>query len=233
MNSSLNSSLLVLGAPVNQLAIMGFGAKFLLALAVLVVGYVLVKLVQGLVKKGLEKIRLSTLFKQSPVAVYTKDPETAGSIENFLSEIIFWLLMLLVFDAASNVAGISWLITLFDRIISYLPNVISAGIIIVFGALIAGLAETLVKNAIKPIDARLGRLSGKVASYLTMVLAVLIAVSELGIAKEYILILFIGMIATLTLASGLAIGLGSQYFIRDVLDQWQQRWHDRPKTPSA
>lgn len=233
MNSSLNpTSLLILGVPVNQTLIVGFVARFILALAVLVVGYVVIKLVQGGVKKGLEKIRHSKVFKQSPVAEYTKDAETVESFEHVLSEIVFWLLMLLVFDVAAGVAGITWLSTLFDRIISYLPSVLAASLIIIFGALLAGIVETLVKNAIKPIDARLSRLAGKVSSYLTMVLAVLIAISELGIAKEYILILFIGLIATLTLATGLAVGLGSQYFVKDVLDQWQKRWQDRSKPNS-
>lgn len=200
-----------------------------IALAVLIVGFVLAKLVQSLVKHALEKVRNSKLFRTSPVAIYTKDDDSAASIENFVSEIIFWLVMLLGLDAAANVAGIAWLVGLFDKLFAFVPGLLSAGIILVFGVLVAGLAESLVKNAIRPMDQRMGRMGGKLAGYLVMTLAVLIAISELGIAREYIMALFMGLVLTVALAVGLAVGLGGQYFVRDGLDRWQKRWQDRVK----
>ncbi len=218
--------------PIEQSSVLGLGMRLVIAIAVLIVGLVIAKLLQNLVKNTLEKIRQSKMMRNSPVSIYTKDEDSAASIENFAGELIFWLAMLLVFDAAANVAGIMWLTGLFDKLFAFVPRLISASIILVFGVLLAGLAESLIKNAIRPIDQRLGRMSGKLSGYLVMVLAVLIAVSELGIAQEYILILFIGLVVTVSLAVGLAAGLGGQYFVREVLDRWQKRWQDRAKQDS-
>ncbi len=218
--------------PIEQSSVLGLGMRLVIAIAVLIVGLVIAKLLQNLVKSTLEKIRQSKMLRNSPVSIYTKDEDSAASIENFAGELIFWLAMLLVFDAAANVAGIMWLTGLFDKLFAFVPRLISASIILVFGVLLAGLAESLIKNAIRPIDQRLGRMSGKLSGYLVMVLAVLIAVSELGIAQEYILILFIGLVITVSMAVGLATGLGGQYFVREVLDRWQKRWQDRAKQDS-
>lgn len=218
--------------PIEQTSVLGFGMRLIIALAVLIVGFVFAKLIQSLVKKTLEKVRNSKLFRTSPVSIYAKDADSAASIENFLGEVIFWLVMILVFDAAANVANIVWLTGLFDKLFAFLPGLLSASVILIFGVLAAGLAESLVKNAIRPMDQRLGRMGGKLAGYLVMVLAILIAVSELGIAEEYILILFIGLVITAALAVGLAVGLGGQYFVKDGLDRWQKRWADRVKNDS-
>lgn len=218
--------------PIEQTSVLGFGMRLVIALAVLIVGFVFAKLIQSLVKKTLEKVRNSKLFRTSPVSMYAKDADSAASIENFVGEVIFWLVMILVFDAAANVASILWLTGLFDKLFAFLPGLLSASVILLFGVLAAGLAESLVKNAIRPMDQRLGRMSGKLAGYLVMVLAILIAVSELGIAQEYIMILFVGLVITAALAVGLAVGLGGQYFVKDGLDRWQKRWSDRVKNDS-
>ncbi len=219
----------ILNSSIAAPTLMGWGLRLLVAGAVVVVGVVIVKFLQGLLQEGLKKIRTAKVFKQSPIGEYTKDAELASSIEKFISEVVFWLLMLVVFDAAANILGLVWLSSLFDQVLSFLPNLFSAGVIIVFGALLASLLESIVKNSIKPFDVRLARLSGKSAGYITMSLALLIAVSELGIARDFILILFIGMVSAIALAIGLGLGLGSQHFVKDVLERWQQRWQDRSK----
>jgi hypothetical protein len=53
-----------------------------------------------------------------------------------------------------------------------------------------------------------------------MIFGALVAIGELGIAKEFINILFIGFIAMLALAFGLAFGLGAKEVVREVLENW-------------
>ena len=81
---------------------------------------------------------------------------------------------------------------------------ISAILILVIGLLLAGLVESLVKGSIKTIDGKSARLLGKLASYLVVILAVMIAISELGIAQEFILVMFVGFVSFLALGLGLA-----------------------------
>ncbi len=58
-----------------------------------------------------------------------------------------------------------------------------------------------------------------------MVLAVMVAFSELGIARDFILILFIGMVIAIALGIGLAVGLGGQHLVRQLLESWSENQH--------
>ena len=100
---------------------------------------------------------------------------------------------------------------------------IASIVVLFFGVLLAGLVESFVKGALKTIDASSSRFFGKIASYLVVTVAVLASISELGIANEFILILFIGFVTALSLAAGLAFGLGGQDLVRDLLKEWYKK----------
>ena len=66
-----------------------------------------------------------------------------------------------------------------------------------------------------------GRLLGRMAEIAIVSFAVLVAINQLGIAADLINILFIGIVASLALAFGLAFGLGG----RDVAAQVTQDFY--------
>ena len=70
---------------------------------------------------------------------------------------------------------------------------------------------------------------GRIAEIAVIAFAVLIAINQVGIATDLVNILFIGIVAALALALGLAFGLGG----REVAGQVTQDWYDRSKEVSA
>ena len=70
------------------------------------------------------------------------------------------------------------------------------------------------------MDIKLGRLSGRLASYLVVIFAVMAAINELGIAQSLINTLFMGLVAMLALGFGLAIGLGAKDLVSEILNNW-------------
>ncbi len=205
------------------------GLRTLLAVAIVLIGFVVAKLIESVVVKGLESLRASKMLAHSPIGEYTKQPELAKQVEAIVSSIVFWLLMLMVFDTAASAAGFTALEKLFGRVLAFVPNLVVAMFILVLGTLLAGFFETVVKSSVRSFDPRAGRLAGKVTSYVIMALAVMIAISELGIAREYILVLFIGFVSTLTIAIGLSVGLGGQHLVKDLLQNWYERFQPTPK----
>lgn len=213
----------------SSMTLASVGLRTLLAVAIILIGYGVAKLIEGAIIKGLESIRLSKMLELSPIGEYTKQPELAKQVESIISTIIYWLLMLVVFNTAASAAGFTALEKLFSRILSFVPDTIVAIVILVLGTLLAGFFETVVKNSVRSFDPRAGRLMGKVTSYVIMALAVMIAVSELGIAREYILVLFVGFVSTLTIGIGLAVGLGGQHLVKEILQSWYERFQPTKK----
>jgi hypothetical protein len=65
-------------------------------------------------------------------------------------------------------------------------------------------------------------LLGRIAEIAIVAFAVVIAVNQIGIATELVNILFVGIVAALALAFGLAFGLGG----RDVAADLTRNWYD-------
>ena len=193
------------------------------ALLILIIGTALAKAVKKVVVRIFESLRVSDALKQTPLEHFLKNADVTHRIEEVLGNIVYWLAMLVVLHTTVSVLGLVSLTMLLERVLAYIPNVLAAVIVLFFGVLLAGVVESLVKGSIKSIDGKSARLIGKISSYLVVSVAVLAAISELGIAKDFVTILFVGFVTTISLGFGLALGLGGQHVIKDLLGEWYQR----------
>jgi hypothetical protein len=206
-----------------------FLPRLLMSILALIVGSALAKTFRKVVIKLLEKLRVSKGFQKTPVEHFLKNAEIGGKLEEIIGSTLYWLVMLVVIHTTVSILGLSSLTVLLGRVLSYLPTVVSSIIIIFFGVLIAGVIESLVKGAIKSVDGKSSRLLGKISSYAVMTVTVLAAISELGIAQEFILIIFIGFVIMLSLGFGLALGLGGKDLVSKVLADWYKKFKKETK----
>lgn len=201
-------------------AILGFLPNALGAIIVLLLGILIANWSKTLVIKTLQALKLQSLVRDSQLKKFLVKAEITQKLEEVIGSIVKWVLMLVFFVAATNILGLITVSELLTSILIYIPNVLSAVIVIAIGVLLAGIVESLVKGALASIDLKTSRLMGKVASYVVIIVAVLAAFSELHIAKNFINILFIGVVTMLALGIGLAIGLGSKDLIAQILKDW-------------
>lgn len=190
------------------------------ALLVFVLGIVLGNWLRTAIIKGLQWMKLESLTQDSKIKEFLKKAEVSQKMEEILGSIVKWVVVLVFFIAATNILGLTTVASLLGGILSYIPNVISAVIVIALGVLLAGVVEGVVKGALASVDLKTSRLMGKIASYTVVTIAVLAAFSELKIAENFINILFIGFVAMLALGFGLAIGLGAKDTVSKLLTEW-------------
>lgn len=193
------------------------------ALIILILGILLGKLAKSLTISFLGAINLSGLIKNSSLDQFLSKAEIRPKIEEILGETVRWLILYIFIIAAVNAVGLTTVGDFLTSILSYVPQVIAALLILAVGVIIAGLTESIVKSAISGFDIATARLAGKVSSYIVVIIAALIAISELGIAETFINILFIGFVATLAIGLGLAFGMGSKDLVAKVLNNWYRQ----------
>ncbi len=197
-----------------------FLPKMLVALAIIVLGAAVARVVRSFVTSILEKLRISKAVENTPVEHFLKNAELTEKIEHIFGSIVYWLLMLIVFHTAVSVVGLTSLSNLFEQILWYIPHVFASIVILFIGILLSGVVESLVKGSLKSVDGHSARLLGKISSYVVLTLTVMIAISELQIASQYIFILFVGFVTCISLGFGLAVGLGGQHLVRQLLESW-------------
>ncbi|MEP7167157.1 MAG: hypothetical protein ABI758_04230 [Candidatus Woesebacteria bacterium] len=220
LQDSLNASVTLF---VTQIA--AFLPRFLGAILIVIIGIFIARTVRGLLIGSLRRLKLSANLERTPFGQFLHNTEVKHTAEVVVSNIIYWILLLFVAYTALTVLGLSGISGILNQILLYIPKVFSAILILILGVLLAGFAEAFVKGLIKSVDSHTGRIVGKVASYLVIVLSAMAAISELGIAQQFILILFTGFVVAVSLALGLAFGLGSKHTVERMMSEWYDRMH--------
>lgn len=194
--------------------------KLAAALIIFLIGLAVAQIARGLIKKSLQTVKLSKLVANTPVEYFLENTGTNLKVEGVVAGSIYWLIMLVVLQTTVSVLGLTSLTVMLDRLISYLPQIVAAILIVFFGLLLAGFIEAAVKGVVKSVSGHQAQILGKFSSYLVIVVALMAGISELGIASDFIKILFIGMVGGLSLAGGLAFGLGGQELVKKLLTKW-------------
>jgi hypothetical protein len=200
--------------------IASFLPSLVAAIITLLVGLIVARLAKNIIIKLLSAIKLSKLLRGSGINQFLKKADLPLRVEEVLGQIARWIIILIFFIAAMNILGLTAVSAVLNSILAYIPSVLSAALILAIGVLVAGFLESLVKGALGGVSAKTSRLLGKITSYTIIVFVALAAISELGIAQQFISIIFAGLVATLAIGFGLAIGLGAKETVAELLKDW-------------
>ena len=189
------------------------------ALVILIIGYIVAKILSGLVATALNKVGLDRRLFATSGGNYIRNAVTSPS--KFLGSVAFWLLYLGAISLAISALGIEPLTDFVASIYSYLPNVIAALAIFLVAAAISGAVAALATRFLG--DTPTGKLIATILPTLTMAIAVFMILNQLQIAKEIVNITYAGLIATMVLTVGLSFGLGGREVAAELLREGYQK----------
>jgi len=198
------------------------------ALIIIVIGWIIAGVLARVVSEVLRRVGADRLFAEHGGQVYgSRSRDIKPSI--VAGELVKWLIRLVFLVAAANVLGLTQVSELLNDVLLWIPNLIVAAIIL----LVAPLLARFVRGAIEVGAGEMGfsnaPLLGRIAEIAIIAFAVIIAINQIGIAANLVNILFIGVVAALALAFGLAFGLGG----RDVAGQLTQNWYEQSQATAA
>ena len=194
------------------------------ALLIIIIGWLIASAVARLVTEVLRRAGADRLFAEHGGNVYgERTRQIKPSV--VAGELVKWLIRLVFLVAAANVLGMTQVSELLNDVLLWIPNLIVAAVIL----LVAPLLARFVRGAIEVGAGEMGfsnaPLLGRIAEIAIVAFAVVIAINQIGIAANLVNTLFIGLVAALALAFGLAFGLGG----RDVAAQLTQSWYDQSR----
>lgn len=200
-----------------------FIPKFLGAVVVFVIGLVVASWGKRIVEEVLRLVKLEDLSKRTGFATYLDRAGIRMTASETLGEIVKWILFLIFFSAAVEILGLTIVSQVLSRLLSYIPNVFAAALILGAGVIIANLVDGLVRGAFATIDHESARPVGKLARWVVLIVAFFAAVDQLQVAQALINTFFQGLTWTLVLILGLSIGLGSKDLVAKLLEDWYKK----------
>lgn len=198
-----------------------FLPKLVLALVILLIARIAASSLQNLTARVFHRLAFSQIIKSLNLDIVIN-----RSFDDHLSHlgglIIKYATLYLGLILALQTLDLNQLAQVLTQILYLFPRLLSAALVLFIGIIIAGFVESVIKKAVSSVDPATARLAGKTASYVVVSFFSLMSLAELGLATIFINTLFIGLVATCTLAFGLALGLGAKDLVRDVLASWYQ-----------
>jgi hypothetical protein len=192
------------------------------ALIILFAGYLLAKVLERVVDRFLKRIGLNQMLVRGGVM---QAVERSGSHVNptrVVSTLVFWLVMFAVILVAANALGLESLASVFGELVSYIPSVIAAIVIILVGIVLGQFVGGLIAASAGALHG--GRALARVGSGGVILLAVFMALQELGIATDIVTTAFAILFGAIALAGALAFGLGNRDLAGDITRQWYERY---------
>lgn len=193
--------------------------NLILAGLVLVIGFIIARIVEKLVKRFIIYLNQS-LNARLQSRLLNVDLKASAL---FLSKIVFWFILLLSIVFCLQLLHVDFLTYWFDRLIGYLPNVIVAVVIIFFGIVAGRLLGDLIKSAASRTGIANGSYMGRAVGYLVLFVSIVIALDQLGINIGFLTNLFIIILSSLLFGASLAFGLGAKTSISNILGSYYVR----------
>jgi hypothetical protein len=192
------------------------------AIILLVIGWFLADIVARLVGTLLRRIGFETIAQRTGVTGFiTMTGAHDASASRIIAELVKWFIRLIFIEMAAEALHISAVTNLINSIVLFIPNLIVALVVVMVGFLIASFVANLVRGGATEMGFQNPNLMAGVARAAIMVFAVIVALSQVGIAATLVNALFIAFVGAIALAVGLAFGLGG----RDVAGQMWQQWY--------
>ncbi|MEW6332667.1 MAG: hypothetical protein AB1558_00190 [Thermodesulfobacteriota bacterium] len=197
-------------------------AKFLpnlfSALIVFVIGLVLAWGVKVVIVKLLKLLKFDALCDRMGVSETLKKMAVTDSPVRLLGRFFYWLTVIIFFVISLYLLELPTIEHLLEKLLLYLPNIMIAAIILVVGFVLGNFLgrATLIASVNAGIDFA-GILSRTIKS-ITILLAFVMAMEQLGIARSTVIAAFAIVFGGLILALSLAFGLGGQEIARKYLE---------------
>lgn len=199
--------------------ILRFLPDFLSAILIFALGIILGFILRHVFLRLFRAIKLDKLSERSGIAEIIQKGGVREPVSLILSRVIGWLTMLsftILSLYSLNVPAIGQIL---ERFLLYLPNVFVAAVILFFGYFLSNFLGRATLIASVNAGFKASGLIGKFVKLTVFLLAVTMALEQLGIARGTIIISFAIIFGGIVLALALAFGLGGRDLAKDYLEK--------------
>ena len=183
------------------------------ALLLLFAGWLVGKLLRALTVRLIQLLdrairRLSTRYGERP-GILAASADVLGSI-------VFWVTILFFLTAATQVLGLDAFLGWLNRVVAYLPTLLTGGLIVLAGFLLSALVRDVVATT-APVGDSQRALLGRVAQLVILVTAVVIGADQIGIKVTFLVIMVTVLASALLGGLALALSLGARTYVSNLI----------------
>lgn len=201
--------------------LVGFLPNLVAVVAILVGGWIVARLIKTALTRLLRAVKADSLAERIQLA----EMLAKGGIERTFSQLVaalaYWIVMLVVLVAALNALQLTATAELLQRLVGFLPTIVTAIVVLILGILAAGFLGATVRAVAGNAGIAQAQVLGQFAQVVVIIFAVVVALQQVQV--QFVGDAFLIILAAISFALALAFGLGC----KDLAGRWMSDLVDR------
>lgn len=204
-----------------------FLPKLLAVIVILFIGWVIAMAARIGIRRLLQLTRFDNLANKSGLEAFLKHGGIDLTLAGIISEVVYWMVILLFIITCANTLGMREVADMLNTVANYLPRIIGAIFVLIFGTLLARFINRLVFAWLYGIKFEGALAISTSAEYAIQLFALFVALEQLNIGTQLLTALFVIVFGAVFLALAIAFGLGGRDRAARLIDEMQNNLKKR------
>ena len=206
---------------------MSFLPALIGAIIVFVIGWIIAVALGKVIEKIVKAIKIDHALQKIGWGHWLNEVGISSNIAAFFGGLVKWFLVLVFLMAATDILQLKQVTAFLSSILLYIPNVVVAVIILAIVVLVGNFVYGVVKGSTRAAGVMSATMLATISKWAIVIFGILAALLQLGIASSLVSTIFIGIVAMLALAGGLAFGLGGREEAAMILKKLREEISER------
>jgi hypothetical protein len=193
------------------------------ALLLLLVGYLIGRFLHVLIRRLLQRIGVDKIVERAGLADGMTQAGISRPISDLTGQLAFWLVFLSFIIVILDYLGLDAIVLPLQRLLGYLPHLLAAALVLVVGAFLAQFLGRTVQASAAGLGIDFHQTLGKVIRGFILVVAVLVAVEQLGLDIDLLATSLINIVTIVVAGLVFTLALGAHSFAKNILAGYYAR----------
>jgi hypothetical protein len=198
----------------------------LTAIAVLLIGWLVARLIRDLVRRALES--MDWLFARLATRSRARSEALARATSRAISTVVFWIVLLVFAASALRILGGPLFERWTENLLGYLPSAIGGVVIIVLGFTGGTLARHILEQASVGLGIGQSGLLGRLAQAIIVISGIVIGIDQFGVNVDFLIQLSTVTAAAVFGGIALVFALGTRQHLANLIGAHYARKHYAP-----
>ncbi len=196
--------------------------RIVASFSLLLLGWIFARIIEKSAAKFFRLIKLEDAAEKAGIEDFLLRGGVKFTTSTLLAKLIYWFIMFTVTLAILNSIGLQTAAELFNKMILYIPNVIVAFLVLLFGTLFAKFAQTVSVAYLSNIGVSGAESMSVILKYIIIMFVVSMSLEQLHIGGQILVSAFQIAFGALCLALALAFGLGGKEWAAKILERFTE-----------
>jgi hypothetical protein len=199
--------------------VLHFLPNLLVAIVIFLLGVVLALVFRAVFARLFRALGVDRFFERYGTAELMRKGGLRESVSVLFAKFLAWVIVVIFAVISMRTLEVITIGQLLESFLLYLPSVFTALLVLLFGYLLSNFLGRAALIASVNAGISIAGIIGKFVKLLVLTLAVTMALEQLGIGRETVILTFTIVLAGVVLAFALAFGLGGRDLAKEYLEK--------------